>query len=196
MVAVALFDGSCSPPHSLRSEHAQSRCFSAIFSRVVEHFQPIGRGRNSCCPSGQKAEASRSKTRFTCHAPPQFVYLGKTAFSYSHCLERCRRPASDGARNRVPTTGSALNFNSHVSTAWSGPDLAFTLIRDGRRHSYISGGTVAIASSSVESPSFTFSRLSWCSVFIPPRIAIFFNSADSSSLLMPSINSSFVTISS
>jgi hypothetical protein len=46
-------------------------------------------------------------------------------------------------------------------------------------------GTVAIASSNVVRPSFTFKMLSWCRVFMPLRIAIFFNSADSMPLLIP-----------
>jgi hypothetical protein len=54
-----------------------------------------------------------------------------------------------------------------------------------------SGGTVEIASSIVERPIFTLSRLSWWRVFIPVFMAIFFSSAVSTFLLMPSISSSF-----
>jgi four helix bundle suffix protein len=67
----------------------------------------------------------------------------------------------------------------------------------GLRPAYcISSGTVASASSRVERPSFTLINESWCSVFMPPRTAIFFSSAVSSSLLIPVTSSSFVIISS
>src|ERR1019366_5003335 len=57
-------------------------------------------------------------------------------------------------------------------------------------------GTVEMASSMVDRPSLTLSRLSWWRVFIPWRMAIFLSSAVSIFLLIPSISSSFVTISS
>ena len=64
------------------------------------------------------------------------------------------------------------------------------------RHRIRSGGTFAKASSKVVRPILTLSMLSWCSVFMPPAIAIRLISVTSASRLIASINASLEIISS